>query len=862
MLKCQRRTRMADQSMGCRGAILSVTVKFISIMAMLYFSTLLTDSPENQVAGAAGDLRAMRAASSVCELIHLACLVLALVAIAVVLHRKLGPSVRTLMHSSGHQPARRRAARRTCRRDARDAALFILGIASMSVILTGSATPPLHLTHPLLSSKWGPGVHSSATASPDFAHQGSHQPLSALGRVQSSPPLRDKVTPLPKEQLATPQLPVAQNSVSGNNILLIWMLSNQEQSLQPWQPGGMSASAAAPAAVACTSHTLTVVPQQAMQRAMAKPGESCTALAVVSDKAPISTATASLLQGPTFVKATVSTADGMSRPTVAKPSGQSSADILTQWVFWANEQSMQQWQPELFTHAAVVPATQAVAKPDASAAVAAAIQSHSPFAELTTEAAVAKSASAVEQGRSTAEPSAPVLSTAQAASPENVPEELKSLGSVPAILQPVKLITEEAYPALVQLFMGSILGQVLLGVFMLALGGIILPGLCLWWEFGTISPAVGALIAPIEDPPDPMTLKIKNAGVDASKSLSRNSSLIKARVTRDLPGLPSLQPLHHVLSGAESVLARIMRLSSKVDTIIPEKGGEAAPHSGAPSAAASATHSGGEAAAAANAQARHDAPQQQAKQGTIDPQAQHLEGSQPAVPVEERQTAVPVEERQPAVPVEERQPAVPVEEKQPAVPVEERQPAVPVDERQTAVPVEERQTAVPVEERQPAVPVEARQPAVPVEERQTAVPVEERQPAVPVEARQPAVPVEARQPAVPVEARQPAVPLEGCQPAVLVPQQAQPVPYCGPAQLPAFVPAPAVPAPFVQHMPVMAPAPVPVISASVTNMQVVAGPELAANSGVQQASPKVQKRVTKKTKALGVLRKLVCLPPS
>ncbi|KAL0027888.1 hypothetical protein WJX79_000319 [Trebouxia sp. C0005] len=341
---------MADQSMGCRGAILSVTVKFISIMAMLYFSTLLTDSPENQVAGAAGDLRAMRAASSVCELIHLACLVLALVAIAVVLHRKLGPSVRTLMHSSGHQPARRRAARRTCRRDARDAALFILGIASMSVILTGSATPPLHLTHPLLSSKWGPGVHSSATASPDFAHQGSHQPLSALGRVQSSPPLRDK---------------------------------------------------------------------------------------------------------------------------------------------------------------------------------------------------------------------------------------------------PVKLITEEAYPALVQLFMGSILGQVLLGVFMLALGGIILPGLCLWWEFGTISPAVGALIAPIEDPPDPMTLKIKNAGVDASKSLSRNSSLIKAR-----------------------------------------------------------------------------------------------------------------------------------------------------------------------------------------------------------------------------------------------------------------------------HMPVMAPAPVPVISASVTNMQVVAGPELAANSGVQQASPKVQKRVTKKTKALGVLRKLVCLPPS
>ncbi len=37
-------------------------------------------------------------------------------------------------------------------------------------------------------------------------------------------------------------------------------------------------------------------------------------------------------------------------------------------------------------------------------------------------------------------------------------------------------------------------------------------GLCLWWEFGTIRPAVGAFIAPIEDHPEPMTLKMKNAG--------------------------------------------------------------------------------------------------------------------------------------------------------------------------------------------------------------------------------------------------------------------------------------------------------------------------------------------------------------
>jgi hypothetical protein len=36
-------------------------------------------------------------------------------------------------------------------------------------------------------------------------------------------------------------------------------------------------------------------------------------------------------------------------------------------------------------------------------------------------------------------------------------------------------------------------------------------GLSLGWEIGTINPAVGAFVAPI-DPPEPMTLKLKNAG--------------------------------------------------------------------------------------------------------------------------------------------------------------------------------------------------------------------------------------------------------------------------------------------------------------------------------------------------------------
>jgi len=427
-------------------------------------------------------------------------------AIVVVLYYKLAPSVRTLRHPSRLQAARRRAVRRTFRRDAREACLIILGIASGAVILSGSATPPLHHTHPILSSKWGPSVHSSATTSTYSVHQVSHQPLRLLDIFQGSPPFRDKVTPLPERQLAPLQPFVAQNGVSGNDILLIWMLSNQQQSLQHWQPASMSAAAAAaPAAVACTSHTLAVVPQQAMQTAMAETGESSTAQAVLSDKAPSSkcvdyfkmwlqsineqslqqwqpdmsllaagaaTTMATTLQNPTSVTATASTADGKSTP---KPSGQSSADMLTLWVLWANEQSMQQWQPELTAHVAVLPSSQAVVKPGASAALAAAKQSDSPRAVLITEAAVAKSASTIEQGQSAAAPLGPMLSTNQASSPENVPAELEPVGNVPVTLLPDKTSTED-YPAVLQWFMGSILGQVVLGVFMLTLGGVILPG--------------------------------------------------------------------------------------------------------------------------------------------------------------------------------------------------------------------------------------------------------------------------------------------------------------------------------------------------------------------------------------------------
>jgi len=210
----------------------------------------------------------------------------------------------------------------------------------------------------------------------------------------------------------------------------MWLQSINEQSLQQWQPD-MSLLAAGAATTMATT-----------------------------------------LQNPTSVTATASTADGKSTP---KPSGQSSADMLTLWVLWANEQSMQQWQPELTAHVAVLPSSQAVVKPGASAALAAAKQSDSPRADLITEAAVAKSASTIEQGQSAAAPLGPMLSTNQASSPENVPAELEPVGNVPVTLLPDKTSTED-YPAVLQWFMGSILGQVVLGVFMLTLGGVILPG--------------------------------------------------------------------------------------------------------------------------------------------------------------------------------------------------------------------------------------------------------------------------------------------------------------------------------------------------------------------------------------------------
>ncbi|DBA76112.1 TPA: hypothetical protein ACH3X1_009855 [Trebouxia sp. C0004] len=216
----------------------------------------------------------------------------------------------------------------------------------------------------------GSGSLFTATISPYFMQQGSHQPFSMLGRVQSSPPLKDK----------------------------------------------------------------------AMQTAMAETGESSTASAVASGKAPTS--------------------------------------IRFDYIHMCDIP----WQGAVLAAlaASCSAINPAVAKPDASAAVAVAKQAYFPCAESTTEAALARSASAImfsqqamEQGQSAATPLAPVLSTALATSHKDVANwsqwEVYLLSCLP-----VKTTAKEDYPAVLQGFMGSILGQVLLGVFMLALGGVIL----------------------------------------------------------------------------------------------------------------------------------------------------------------------------------------------------------------------------------------------------------------------------------------------------------------------------------------------------------------------------------------------------
>ena len=270
------------------------------------------------------------------------------------------------------------------------------------------------------------------------------------------------------------------------------------------------------------------------------------------------------------------------------------------------------------------------------------------------------------------------------------------------------------------------------------------------------------------------------SGVDAREALRRKSSLIKARVTRDLPGLPSLQPLHHVLSGAESILAKLMRFSSKVGS---EEYGEAAALSDASSAAASAAQSGGQATAADNVQ----------------PGGQHSDGPQPAQPAQRggQPSQAPFgqgpQQAQRGADAQQAQRGADAHQARREAPEQQAQGGPIPQQAQQAVPApQQAQQAVPAPQQAVPAPQHAQQALPARQQAQQAVPA----------------PQQAQQA---VSAPQQAVP---------GPQQAQHVPYYGPLQLPAFLPAAAVPGPVVPQMPVMAPAPMPVISASVTNVQV------------------------------------------
>ena len=318
------------------------------------------------------------------------------------------------------------------------------------------------------------------------------------------------------------------------------------------------------------------------------------------------------------------------------------------------------------------------------------------------------------------------------------------------------------------------------------------------------------------------------SGADAREALRRKSSLIKARVTRELPGLPSLQPLHHVLSGAESILAKLMHSSSKVGS---EEYGEAAALSDASSAAASAAQSGGQATAADNVQ----------------PGGQHSDGPQPAQPAQrggqpnqapvgqgpqQAQRGADAQQAQRGADAHQARREAPQQQAQ-GGPIPQQAAPAPQQAQQAVPAPQQAQQAVPAPQQAVSAPQQAQQ-AVPVpQQAQQAVPAPQQTVPGPQHAQQALPARQQAQQAVPapqqaqqaVSAPQQAVSapqqaVSAPQQAVPGPQQAQHVPYYGPLQLPAFLPAAAVPGLVVPQMPVMAPAPMPVISASVTNVKV------------------------------------------
>ena len=217
-------------------------------------------------------------------------------------------------------PLRRKAVRKKWR----DSTLLLLGFAALTTMVYGLLQPPLEVTHPVLSPKWGPGF----TRSSGFTRgSGYTKQLELTGSSTVSTLLSDTVHEL--MSTAGPRL-----ASSGNDPVTMWVYCLNSQSMQQWQPDYPPANAA--------------VVMNTVLKTQVSPNTSAAQL--------------------TISEAAATPDHQVHSPTVyARPHRAESpaTDLLTMWEYWVNQQSLQQCQPSYFLPAAVTDKPASVQKSQA-----------------------------------------------------------------------------------------------------------------------------------------------------------------------------------------------------------------------------------------------------------------------------------------------------------------------------------------------------------------------------------------------------------------------------------------------------------------------------------------------------------------
>ena len=452
--------------------------------------------------------------------------------VTILLKRILVPAIQTLLHQSTHRLLSRRGTRRSFCRDLKSAAVITLGVASVALVLHHSVSPPLEVTFPILSHKWGPVPQSSANARPGWVEQARLQ-LWRTSVAISESTLLQQVSAVAEVHSTAQVKGTGQLPTSGNDILLMWVGCITEQSVQLWQPELMSTAAAATAAAAAglpfattassIHQPLTYLDEDLRE---GQTGETPFAAGAIkssttfpdkvdpvsgADVVSKSSATAKMQSSNDFLGFWLCWANGQSMQqwqpdsiaaiapaavrsasnfpiapsppmTVAvmktdaktappaKSHASSSADFFTLWAFWANEQTMQQWQPT-FSSAITVPAPDTDTKHDVSASVPSPKEPYSPFAPVTSSAIVVSGTGS--EAPTTASSLTAICATARPAPPDCLPP---TQPEVTGVSSHVESHAGGRYHAVHTFFMETWLGHLLLAVIMFALGGIVIPG--------------------------------------------------------------------------------------------------------------------------------------------------------------------------------------------------------------------------------------------------------------------------------------------------------------------------------------------------------------------------------------------------